>query len=146
ATLAYAVHQRKIRVALDDRQARRLAQRLSLPIVGLVGILLQAKQAGLLHTVQPHLEAARSKGFYLHPLTYQQALRLAGEASAACRRTATPPSVGRGLAVPRPAPSHSFPPPTASAKRLGRPCSPRRRVSPLPTLVLPSRTSHSHYY
>src|SRR5262245_246363 len=44
ATLAYAVHQRKIRVALDDRQARRLAQRLSLPIVGLVGILLQAKQ------------------------------------------------------------------------------------------------------
>jgi uncharacterized protein len=82
ATLAYAVHNGQMRVAVDDRQARRLARRLHLPVVGLVGILLKAKQAGLLAAVHPQLEAARSKGFYLHPRTYQRALVLAGEAPA----------------------------------------------------------------
>jgi hypothetical protein len=65
--MAYALHNGQLQVALDDRQARRLAQRLRLPIVGLVGILLKAKQAGLLPTIQPQLDAARSQGFYLRP-------------------------------------------------------------------------------
>jgi predicted nucleic acid-binding protein len=82
ATLAYAVQAGQMRVAVDDRQARRLARRLQLPVVGLIGILLRAKQAGLLPAVQPQLEVVRSKGFYLHPLTYQRALVLAGEAPA----------------------------------------------------------------
>lgn len=82
ATMAYALRNGQMQVALDDRHARRVAQRVGLPIVGLVGILLKAKQARLLPAVQPQLDAARSQGFYLHSLTYQRALMLAGEALA----------------------------------------------------------------
>jgi predicted nucleic acid-binding protein len=80
AVIAYAVHNPNTVVALDDRQARLLAARLNLPIVGLVGILLKAKTAGMLSAVAPCLDATRSRGFFLHPATYARALFLAGEA------------------------------------------------------------------
>jgi len=80
AVIAYAVHNPNTVVALDDRQARLLAAKLNLPIVGLVGILLKAKRAGMLSAVKPYLDAAQSRGFFLHPATYAQALVSAGEA------------------------------------------------------------------
>ncbi|MGE0822783.1 MAG: DUF3368 domain-containing protein [Candidatus Binatia bacterium] len=79
AAIAYAVHIPDATVALDDRQARLFAGRLGLPVVGLVGILLQAKTAGMFAAVKPYLDAARSSGFFLHPATYARALALAGE-------------------------------------------------------------------
>ena len=66
-------------VALDDRRARMLARQLALPVVGLAGLLIRAKKAGILPAVRPYLEAAQSQGFYLHPDTYTQALLLVGE-------------------------------------------------------------------
>jgi len=80
ATIAYAIANGNMMVALDDRRARLLAQQLGVPVVGLVGILLKAKKAGVLPVVKPHLDAARTQGFRLHPATYAQALHLAGEA------------------------------------------------------------------
>jgi len=81
AVLAYAVHNPTTVVALDDRQARLLAAKLNLPVVGLVGILLKAKTAGMLSAVKPYLDAARNRGFFLHAATYERALSLAGEAT-----------------------------------------------------------------
>jgi predicted nucleic acid-binding protein len=79
AVLAYAIPTPHTVVALDDRQARLLALELQIPVVGLVGILLKAKQAGILAAVKPHLDAARGKGFFLHAAIYAQALAAAGE-------------------------------------------------------------------
>ena len=79
ATIAYARSHGPMLVALDDRRARMLARQLALPVVGLVGLLVRAKKAGLLPAVKPCLEAAQSRGFYLHPDTYTQALLLVGE-------------------------------------------------------------------
>jgi predicted nucleic acid-binding protein len=79
AMLAYAMANGNMIVALDDRRARLLAQQLTLRIVGLVGILIKAKAAGIMPAVKPCLDVARAQEFYLHPATYQQALFLAGE-------------------------------------------------------------------
>lgn len=38
--------ERKWRIVLDDRQARDLAQRMGLKVIGTVGILIRAKRAG----------------------------------------------------------------------------------------------------
>lgn len=46
--LAYERHNLLI---LDDRQARSVAQRLTVPIIGTIGVLLLAKQAGILASV-----------------------------------------------------------------------------------------------
>jgi predicted nucleic acid-binding protein len=80
AAIAYAVHNPNTEVALDDRQARLLASKFNLPVIGLVGILLKAKTVGILSAVKLHLDAARSSGFFLHSATYARALSLAGEA------------------------------------------------------------------
>ena len=46
--------ERKARwIILDDRAARRLAQRLSLPVIGTLGLLLAAKRRGLLSRIRP---------------------------------------------------------------------------------------------
>ncbi len=66
-------------VGLDDRQARLLAEALGLAVVGTVGILLKAKQAGLIPMVRQLLDAAQTEGFRLDADVYMEALRLAGE-------------------------------------------------------------------
>ena len=72
------LHQLDI-VGLDDGQARQLAQRLQLKIVGTVGVLLLAKQKNLIQKVEPLLSALPQCGFYLTPAYKTMALQLAGE-------------------------------------------------------------------
>lgn len=66
-------------VILDDRPARRLAQALGLPLIGTVGLLLAAKQHGLLTAVRPCLEALQQYDFRIAPALYNQVLKDAGE-------------------------------------------------------------------
>lgn len=66
-------------VILDDRSARRLAEELALPVVGCVGILLQAKRLGRLDAVMPDLDALVTTGFFIAPGLDQQVLADAGE-------------------------------------------------------------------
>ena len=46
----------KCRIILDDRQARRVGQDMGLRVIGTVGILILAKQRGILSTVKPVLQ------------------------------------------------------------------------------------------
>jgi hypothetical protein len=65
---------------LDEREARHAAQRLGLRVIGVVGILLEAKAHDAVRTVRPHLDALRkTAGFYLSDSVYQRILDLAGE-------------------------------------------------------------------
>ena len=79
AVIAYTRSHSGCIAGLDDRQARLLAERMGLTVVGTIGILLRAKQAGLIPAVQPLLDAVQSEGFRLGIDLYQEALRLAGE-------------------------------------------------------------------
>lgn len=77
--IAYAASHPGYVLALDDRQARLLAIQLKVPVIGTVGVLIRAKQADLISTVQPLMDSLRQEGFRLSDALYHQALKLAGE-------------------------------------------------------------------
>jgi uncharacterized protein len=64
---------------LDDRDARRHANFLSLNISGTVGVLLLAKERGLIESIRPILERFDVLRFRLNPTTRKTILRLAEE-------------------------------------------------------------------
>jgi len=65
---------------MDEREGRRRAQRLGLKVVGVVGILLEAKKKGMVKRICPLLDDLRQiAGFYLNDSLYDYALEIAGE-------------------------------------------------------------------
>ena len=66
-------------VLIDERKARRYAERLKLPLSGTLGVLLLAKEEGIINSVQPLLQSILKAGLYLHDELVQQVLELAGE-------------------------------------------------------------------
>jgi predicted nucleic acid-binding protein len=66
-------------VILDDRRARQLAKAHHVPHLGLLGLLLRAKQKGCLDRIRPAIEALRAQGFFLSDEVVVEALRRAGE-------------------------------------------------------------------
>lgn len=76
-SLALEVHAAQLIV--DDLQARRLATSLGLSIIGTTGLLLAAKEKGLIPAVRGPLDDLLELGFHLHPTLYRDALAKAGE-------------------------------------------------------------------
>ncbi|WP_088890717.1 DUF3368 domain-containing protein [Leptolyngbya ohadii] len=65
---------------IDERLGRREAIRLGLPIIGVLGILLVAKQKSLIPQVQPVMDALIDQaGFRISPQLYQRVLAPAQE-------------------------------------------------------------------
>lgn len=65
---------------IDERLGRQEAVRLGLSIVGILGILLVAKQRSLIPQVQPIMDALINQaGFRVSPQLYQRVLALAQE-------------------------------------------------------------------
>ena len=79
AVIAYAQSHSGCWMGSDDRQARLLAERLGLKVVGVIGVLIRAKRADLIPAVRPLLDALQLTGFRLGHELYQEALRHAGE-------------------------------------------------------------------
>jgi len=67
------------RIILDDRKAREAARHLGIAVTGTVGLLLKAKEGGMIPTVLPLLDALDSNGFRISGAIRKEALRLAGE-------------------------------------------------------------------
>lgn len=67
------------RVILDDLAARRHAKLLGLKCTGTLGILLKAKQAGILESVADAVAKLEQSGFRLALATKQEILELAAE-------------------------------------------------------------------
>jgi uncharacterized protein len=67
-------------VVLDDALARHVAEALELPLTGTLGLLLDAKQAGLITEMKPVLDRLDALRFRLAAHTRQAVLKLAGEA------------------------------------------------------------------
>ena len=79
-SIALALEQQADLILLDERDGRHRAQRLGLTVMGVVGVLLLAKQRGLLAAIKPSLDALREQaGFYLSVTVCDYALRQAGE-------------------------------------------------------------------
>ena len=79
-TIALALDLQADLVLLDEREGRRIAQRMGLSMIGVIGILLEAKAQGQIERLQSHLDALRHEaGFYLSESVYQRAIVLAGE-------------------------------------------------------------------
>jgi predicted nucleic acid-binding protein len=66
-------------VILDDRLARQVAQVLGIPLTGTLGLLLDAKRAGLIAAVGPVLDSLQVLGFRIARQTRAAVLALAGE-------------------------------------------------------------------
>ena len=64
---------------LDDAVARQHAGRLSLRFTGTLGILIKAKQSGLVIEIASILDKLESKGFRLDQKTHAAVIKLAGE-------------------------------------------------------------------
>jgi predicted nucleic acid-binding protein len=67
------------KVVLDDRRARSVAEKMGLSILGTIGLLVQAKRAGLVSAIRPLLEHLESLGFHMSEGLKEEALRLVGE-------------------------------------------------------------------
>jgi uncharacterized protein len=67
-------------VIIDGARARAAASRLGLKLTGTLGVLLDAKRAGLILAVRPHLDRLNALGFRLARHTRAAVLRLAEEA------------------------------------------------------------------
>jgi len=65
---------------LDDKLARQMARRLGVPVTGTLGVLLRAKQVGLILELRPLVTRLQSEGgYYIDSDLIEKALLAAGE-------------------------------------------------------------------
>lgn len=67
-------------VLMDESTGRRAAQSLGLSVIGILGVLLQARRTGLLTAIKPVIERLETEaGFWLAPALVAEALENCGE-------------------------------------------------------------------
>jgi predicted nucleic acid-binding protein len=64
---------------LDDLKARQVAKNLNLRFTGLLGVILKAKQKGIISSVKEVINKLRSVNFRISQAMENEVLRLAGE-------------------------------------------------------------------
>ncbi len=67
------------RLIIDDKKARAYARQQGVRVIGTLGVLLKAKQEGLIPVVKPLIERLQATGFRITPALQREALQLAGE-------------------------------------------------------------------
>ena len=79
SVLAWALNHPGSEAILDDLQGRRCAAALGIPVRGTLGLVLRAKQRGIIPAARPVLEALRKAGMYLSDRVLNDALAHIGE-------------------------------------------------------------------
>ncbi len=82
SAIALALEFPKSTVILDDLKARKLARELGLDITGTVGVILRAKESGIIPAILPFIQAIRTTNFRLSNKIEIEVLSLAGEKEA----------------------------------------------------------------
>jgi predicted nucleic acid-binding protein len=78
--IALAIERRADWLLIDEKKGRQVAIELSLPIIGLLGVLLRAKHEGFIDTLKPIMDDLREKAnFRIARNVYEHVLELAGE-------------------------------------------------------------------
>lgn len=79
AVLAWGYTNPGTEVILDDLAARRCATTLKIPVRGTLGLVLIAKQRGLIPSARPIIDRLRQSGMYLSDRIVNQSLKSVGE-------------------------------------------------------------------
>jgi predicted nucleic acid-binding protein len=66
-------------VLIDERRGRTVAKQMNISIVGTVGLLVKAKQEGLIVELKKYLSEMTEHGYRLSPALIRQALEVVGE-------------------------------------------------------------------
>jgi uncharacterized protein len=77
--LALAVEHSARLVIIDEQKGRRYARRLGLSLTGTLGVLLLAKEEGLVTAVGPLIQQLLDQDLYFSPELVSRALTVAGE-------------------------------------------------------------------
>lgn len=78
--IALAVELKADLLLMDEQKGRAVAARLGLKFIGLLGVLIEAKHNGLIHSVKPALDDLIAKaGFWITEDLYTRVLSVAGE-------------------------------------------------------------------
>ncbi|MGB7556491.1 MAG: DUF3368 domain-containing protein [Candidatus Korobacteraceae bacterium] len=78
--IVLAVERQADLLIVDERRGRRIAQALGLRITGLLGVLADAKRAGLIDSIKPVLdELIQNAKFWIGPELYREVLAELGE-------------------------------------------------------------------
>lgn len=79
AVLTWALRHPGTTAIIDDRAGRRCAEALGIPTRGTLGLILTAKQRGIILAARPLVERLRAAGLYLSDRTVDAALAQVGE-------------------------------------------------------------------
>jgi len=66
-------------ILIDEKIGRRFANHLNIPVSGTIGILIKAKESGLINSVTPLLHELRNKSSWIDDNLFKKALTIAGE-------------------------------------------------------------------
>ncbi|RMG56353.1 MAG: DUF3368 domain-containing protein [Bacteroidetes bacterium] len=79
SAIALALKQTASRIILDERKGRIVAKRLNLKVTGTVGLIVKAKEAGLITSGKVVLDLLAEHGFWLSEKLKRQILARMGE-------------------------------------------------------------------
>lgn len=79
ASVLQLASQRKRAVLVDDRAARRWAERAGIDSIGTCGVLILARRSGAIGALAPILDALLRSGYFLGPNVMAAALEMVGE-------------------------------------------------------------------
>jgi len=79
--LSFALTHPKVRAMLDDHAARRCAKNIGVSTLGTGGMLILAKQRGIIQSVGKSLQALRAAGLWLSDDLIQMLITKAGESN-----------------------------------------------------------------
>ncbi|THH36391.1 DUF3368 domain-containing protein [Neolewinella litorea] len=75
SSIALALTLENVLLIIDERKGRKWARSMGVPITGLIGILIRAKQRGLISSGKQQLNSLREQGFRLSDRVYELALK-----------------------------------------------------------------------
>jgi predicted nucleic acid-binding protein len=64
---------------IDEKKGRKVAEYYDVKIIGTIGLLLKAKQEGIVPRIKPYIELLQQSTIRIAPELYQRALERAGE-------------------------------------------------------------------
>ncbi len=79
SAIALALETSESILIIDDYKARKVAEHLGLEFTGTIGIIIKAKQNGIINSIKPLLAKLRNTDFRFSPEIEIEALKLAGE-------------------------------------------------------------------
>ena len=79
SAIALSIEEGQALLIVDDNKARKLAAKLNIAYTGTLGVLLKAKQVGIIGSIKPLIEKIQVTNFRFSEKNYREILFLAKE-------------------------------------------------------------------